>query len=69
MGHIIGNGESSSFWNDICLDEVPLHLRFRRLFDIHVDQNIFVAEMLRLGWGREMELKDETFWNVLLKQI
>jgi len=47
--HKIGNGESSSFWNNPLLDEGPLRLRFNGLFNIHVDKNIFVAKTLRLG--------------------
>lgn len=49
MWCIIDNGEGYSFWNDPWLDEGSLRLWFSKLFDIHVDKNIFVAKMFRLG--------------------
>ncbi|GJT32028.1 RNA-directed DNA polymerase, eukaryota [Tanacetum coccineum] len=43
----VGNGESTSFWNDLWLGDSPLNKRFSRLFFLEVDKNISVAEKLR----------------------
>ncbi|GJZ68542.1 RNA-directed DNA polymerase, eukaryota, partial [Tanacetum coccineum] len=43
----VGNGESTSFWNDLWLGDSPLNKRFPRLFFLEVDKNISVAEKLR----------------------
>jgi len=49
LGCRLGNGESSSSWNDPWLEGGLLRDRFSRIFDLHVDSNITVAEMMRLG--------------------
>ncbi|GJY05619.1 RNA-directed DNA polymerase, eukaryota [Tanacetum coccineum] len=43
----VGNGESTSFWNDLWLGDSPLNKRFPRLFFLEVDKNISVATKLR----------------------
>ncbi|GJX25529.1 hypothetical protein Tco_0231825 [Tanacetum coccineum] len=43
----VGNGESTSFWNDLWLGDSPLNKRFSMLFFLEVDKNISVAEKLK----------------------
>ncbi|GAU51172.1 hypothetical protein TSUD_412070 [Trifolium subterraneum] len=47
----VGNGADTLFWSDPWLEGVPLCVRFRRLFDLAVNQSISVADMWELGWG------------------
>ncbi|GAU24512.1 hypothetical protein TSUD_156240 [Trifolium subterraneum] len=47
----VGDGTDTLFWSDPWVDEIPLCLRFRRLFDLAVTQLCSVAEMALLGWG------------------
>jgi hypothetical protein len=45
-----GDGTDTFFWTDPWLEGVPLCDRFRRLFELAVDQSSTVAEMCCLGW-------------------
>ncbi|MCI34113.1 kinesin-like protein, partial [Trifolium medium] len=47
----VGDGLATYFWTDTWLDGSPLCVRFRRLFDLAVNQSSTVAEMFSLGWG------------------
>jgi hypothetical protein len=42
----VGNGKSTSFWNNIWCDSVPLSFRYPNLFDIAYDKNITVEKVL-----------------------
>jgi len=47
----LGNGSQTLFWVDKWLGEVPLQVRFRRLFDLSENKWLTVAQMFELGWG------------------
>jgi hypothetical protein len=41
----VGNGKSTSFWNNIWCDIVPLSSIYPRLFDVAYDKNIMVEKV------------------------
>nr|GEX78578.1 RNA-directed DNA polymerase, eukaryota [Tanacetum cinerariifolium] len=43
----VGNGDNTSFWNDVWLVEVPLKLLFLRLYALELDRHSSVAVKLR----------------------
>jgi hypothetical protein len=47
----ISNSKQKSFWKDKWLNEIPLTIRFSRLFDLIVDKNILMMYMYIKGWG------------------
>ena len=49
-GHITGNGENTSFWSDPWLEGGVLWDRFRHLFKLSVDHNVYVVAMKMDGW-------------------
>lgn len=42
----VGDGSLTSFWDDVCLGEVPLNTRFRRVFSLDLNKRATVQEML-----------------------
>jgi len=42
-----GNGRGTFFWHDIWVGEIPLKLKFPRLFDLSVDKECSVEKMRR----------------------
>jgi len=48
---VIGDGRDTLFWYDTWVGELPLRVRYPRLFDLAVLKECMVEEMSRLGWG------------------
>ena len=48
--HVVGNGRNTLFWYDCWVGEMPLNLKFPRLFDLAVFKECLVEEMSTLGW-------------------
>lgn len=46
----MGDGVDTFFWHDPWLGRVPLGVRFRRLFDLAVDNSCMVFHMSSRGW-------------------
>jgi hypothetical protein len=46
----VGDGTSTFFWYDRWLGDVPLRMRFSRLFDLSNNKLCTVADMFHLGW-------------------
>nr|GFA23464.1 RNA-directed DNA polymerase, eukaryota, reverse transcriptase zinc-binding domain protein [Tanacetum cinerariifolium] len=44
----IGNGESTSFWNDVWLRSMPLNSQFLRVYVLDIDRNCFIANQVPL---------------------
>lgn len=51
FGGKVENGVDSFFWTDPWLGEIPLSIRFLRLFKLSVNRWMTVADMFSLGWG------------------
>lgn len=54
---VLGNGRSTFFWHDIWVGDIPLKLKYPRLFDLSVDKECSVEGMRRSlgavdGWER-----------------
>jgi len=47
----VGNGVSSLFWLDRWVGEVPLCVRFRRLYELSEYKVLVVAQMFAWGWN------------------
>jgi hypothetical protein len=47
---VMGNGKSTSFWNNAWCDEMPLSVIFPRPFDQAHDKNITVEKVLYLNF-------------------
>ncbi|GAU37723.1 hypothetical protein TSUD_382160 [Trifolium subterraneum] len=52
---MVGDGSDTYFWIDPWVDEIPLCVRFGRLFDLAENKLRTVAEMFFLGWGVDGE--------------
>ncbi|XP_039685099.1 uncharacterized protein [Medicago truncatula] len=50
---VIRDGRSTLFWHDTWLGDIPLKLKFPRLFDLAETKERMVEEMWRLGWEEE----------------
>jgi len=50
----VGDGRDTLFWHDIWVGDIPLRLKFPRLFDLAVNKECTVEEMDRLGWEVEV---------------
>jgi len=48
---VVGNGRDTLFWHDIWVGEIPLRLKFPRLFNLAVNKQCTVEEMRRLEWA------------------
>jgi hypothetical protein len=48
---VVGDGRSTYFWTDNWMGDVPLGVRFQRLFDLAVSEGSTMEEMARLGVG------------------
>lgn len=46
----VSDGNNTFFWTDNWVDGVPLRTKFRRLFDLAVHREYYVADMVVLGW-------------------
>nr|GEY03161.1 RNA-directed DNA polymerase, eukaryota, reverse transcriptase zinc-binding domain protein [Tanacetum cinerariifolium] len=44
----IGNGESTSFWNDVWLGSMPLKSQFPRVYILDIDRNCFITNRVPL---------------------
>jgi len=47
---MVGNDVCTLFWFDKWAGEVPLQVRFRRLFDLSENKYLSVAQMFQLMW-------------------
>jgi hypothetical protein len=45
----VRNGEQADFWKDKWLDDEPSNIKFIRLFELTVDNNISAIDMYRRG--------------------
>ncbi|GKF20060.1 hypothetical protein Tco_0068698, partial [Tanacetum coccineum] len=43
----VGNGEATSFWNDVWLGDFPLKQTYPRLYFLELDKHVSVASKLR----------------------
>lgn len=43
---VVGNGKSTSFWNDCWCGPLPLSVRFKRLFELSLNKEIRVDVVL-----------------------
>jgi len=50
---VVGDGRDTLFWHDKWIGDIPLRLRFPRLFDLAVNKESKVVDMWWLGWGLE----------------
>jgi len=50
---VVGDGTGTLFWYDNWLGEIPLRLKFLRLFDLSVRKESMMEEMSRLGWEED----------------
>jgi hypothetical protein len=50
---VIGDGRGTLFWHDIWIGDIPLKLKFPRLFDLAESKERTVEEMPSLGWEEE----------------
>ena len=42
---VVGNGKNTMFLSDVCVGEVSLRVRFPRLFDLSLNQEVSVFDM------------------------
>lgn len=72
--HILGDGKSISFWEDVWIDSCPLKIRFDKLFRICEDPKIIVANcwfnnvwniQFTRSFGREEIIQWEDLKNLL----
>jgi len=49
LRRVVGNGGSTFFWTDNWLGGVPLKTQFSRLYDLSVNKECSMADMMR--WG------------------
>ncbi|KEH29819.1 hypothetical protein MTR_4g052370 [Medicago truncatula] len=54
ISKIVGDGRSTFFRMDNWIGEVPLCVRFSRLFDLAKNQTCSVAEMQQFGWSLDL---------------
>ena len=47
----VGDGRDTLFWYDKWIGDMPLRVRFPRLFDLVVEKECSVGEMAGRGWG------------------
>jgi len=52
VSKVLGDGTNTFFWFDRWLGDVPLCMRFARLFDLATNKLSTVADMCTLGWGK-----------------
>jgi len=50
---VVGDGRGTLFWYDNWIGEIPLRLKFQRLFDLSVSKESTVEKMARLGWEED----------------
>lgn len=60
---VMGNARGTSFWYDNWVGNVPLKVRFPRLFDLTVDREALVVDMATRGWrrGKRLEMEEMPF--------
>lgn len=61
ISKIVGDGRSTFFRMDNWIGEVPLCVRFSRLFDLAKNQTCSVAEMQQFGWDEGRRSGGECF--------
>jgi len=47
---VVGDGKGTLFWYDNWIGDIPLRLKFPRLFDLAMFKEVTVEEMWRQGW-------------------
>jgi len=47
---VVGDGHNTYFWTNNWVGEIPLRIKFCRLFDLVVHRECLVGEMSLLGW-------------------
>jgi len=47
---VVGDGRDTLFWYDRLIGDVPLRVKFPRLFELSVEKECTVENMWRLGW-------------------
>ena len=55
VSKVLGDGGNTFFWFDRWIGDVPLRMRFPRLFDLSTNKYSSVADMCMLGWEEEGE--------------
>ena len=55
VSKVLGDGTNTFFWFDRWLGDVPLCMRFARLFDLATNKLSTIADMCTLGWEEEGE--------------
>ena len=50
---VVGDGRDTLFWYDRWIGDLPLCLKFPRLFDLAVEKECSVGEMEGRGWGND----------------
>jgi len=50
---MVGDGRTTLFWFDHWVGEMPLRIKFSRLFDLAINKECMVEEMASLGWEVE----------------
>jgi len=48
---VVGNGRNTLFWYDRWIGDIPLRLKFPRLFDLVMERECLVRNMESRGWG------------------
>jgi len=48
---VVRDGRDTLFWYDRSIGDLPLRLKFPRLFDLAVEKECSVGEMEGRGWG------------------
>jgi hypothetical protein len=51
LRRVVGNCRNTLFWFDCWVGDMPLRLKYHRLFDLAVRKECSVEEMWRLGWS------------------
>jgi hypothetical protein len=47
----VGDGKQTKFWTDVRLGEVPLKIRYHKLYEIYFDPDCTVDEVVEMGNG------------------
>ncbi|KEH19395.1 hypothetical protein MTR_8g058405 [Medicago truncatula] len=71
---VVGDGKNILFLHDIWTGEIPLKVKFPRLFELSVIQECSVEEMLRVmgeddGWERKISVMIDVGFLILLMGI
>jgi hypothetical protein len=67
----VGNGNNTKFWNEVCVENQTLRVRFPRLFLLSEQQNSVISEMgnVQDGWRWDLKWRRGLFeWEKTLLQ-